>query len=92
MRQQAIRMMKIILGWLFLILGVVGLFLPILQGFLFLAVGLAILAQEQAWAHGLLQRLRRRFPQMVTRLDHARHKAEAWVGRIVHRKPEDPPG
>ena len=39
-----------VLGYGFLVLGVLGMFLPILQGFLFLAIGLIILARHAPWA------------------------------------------
>ena len=61
------------LGYMFLVLGVLGMFLPILQGFLFLFVGLIILARHAPWADRLLNYLRQR----SRRLDHAIIKAEA---------------
>lgn len=86
MRAQATRMLKIALGWLFLVLGVVGLFVPILQGVLFLAIGLTILATEQVWAHRLLTWLRHRFPHFARVYDQARHKSERWVHKVLHRR------
>lgn len=38
------RLAFLVVGWLLVLLGVVGLFLPILQGFLFLAFGAATLS------------------------------------------------
>jgi hypothetical protein len=61
------------LGYAFLVLGVLGMFLPILQGFLFLFVGLIILARHAPWAERLLNYLRQR----SRRLDRAIIKAEA---------------
>jgi uncharacterized protein len=61
------------LGYTFLTLGVLGMFLPILQGFLFLFVGLIILARHAPWAERLLNYLRQR----SRRLDRAIIKAEA---------------
>ena len=61
------------LGYMFLVLGVLGMFLPILQGFLFLFVGLIILARHAPWAERLLNYLRQR----SRRLDRAIIKAEA---------------
>lgn len=78
------RLMKLILGWAFMVLGVLGLFLPVLQGVLFLAIGLAILAQELPWAHRLMTRLRHRFPHMAEMFDRSHHKAEAWIHRVIH--------
>jgi uncharacterized protein len=61
------------LGYAFLVLGVLGMFLPILQGFLFLFVGLIILARHAPWAERLLNYLRQR----SRRLDRAIIMAEA---------------
>ena len=58
------RVLLIAAGWLFIVLGIAGLFLPILQGILFLIVGLLILSREYAWAHKLLLRLQARFPEL----------------------------
>jgi len=38
--------LRMAFGFLFLILGVLGLFLPVLQGLLFLAIGIALLADH----------------------------------------------
>lgn len=85
------RLIKLVLGWAFLVLGVLGLFLPVLQGVLFLAIGLAILAQEQPWAHRLMTRLRHRYPHVARVFDRSRHQAEGWVHRVVHRRPPSRP-
>ncbi len=76
-------------GWIFIVLGIVGLFLPILQGVLFLLVGLMILSSEYAWAHHLLTRLRERFPKISSTADQAAEKAKAWLGRISGQRKTD---
>lgn len=86
MRAASKRLAKLILGWAFIVLGVLGLVLPVLQGVLFIAIGLAILAQEQPWAHRLMTRLRHRFPHMAEVFDRSRHKAEGWIHRLIHRR------
>lgn len=91
MRWPSRRLLKLILGWGFLVLGVLGLFLPILQGVLFLAIGLGLLAQELPWAHRLLTRLKHRHPHMARMFEDARHKGEAWVHRLTHRRPAGRP-
>lgn len=74
-------------GWAFLLLGVVGLFLPVLQGILFLLIGLTLLSAEYVWAHRLLAHLRLRFPGLDLQLRKATH----WVGRWRrHPKPGSP--
>ena len=62
--QKMKRVLLIAAGWLFIVLGIVGLFLPILQGILFLIVGLLILSREYTWANKLLLRLQARFPEL----------------------------
>jgi uncharacterized membrane protein YbaN (DUF454 family) len=76
------RILVLIVGWSFILLGIVGLFLPILQGVLFLLVGLIILSSEYVWAHRLLTKLRERFPKVGRIADQASAKATAWLRRI----------
>ena len=71
-----------VVGWAFLLLGIAGLFLPILQGVLFILIGLIILSTEYVWAHRLLSRLKTRFPRLGRAADSAAHKANAWMKRI----------
>ena len=49
-------------GWALLPLGIVGLFLPVLPGVLFLVIGLSILSVEYEWARRWMTALRSRFP------------------------------
>lgn len=56
-------------GWLLLMLGAVGLFLPILPGVLLLIVGLSILSVEYEWARRWMSPLRRRFPATDKKLE-----------------------
>jgi hypothetical protein len=76
------RILTLIAGWSFIVLGIVGLFLPILQGVLFLLVGLIILSSEYVWAHRLLSKLRERFPKLGRTADQATEKATDWLRRI----------
>jgi uncharacterized membrane protein YbaN (DUF454 family) len=83
------RVLLLIVGWGFILLGVLGLFLPILQGVLFLLVGLIILSSEYVWAHRLLSRLRDRFPKIGRTADQATEKATTWLRRISGRRKTD---
>jgi uncharacterized membrane protein YbaN (DUF454 family) len=49
-------------GWALIVLGLGGLFLPILPGLLFLLIGLVILSARHHWARRWIVRLRERFP------------------------------
>ena len=70
------------LAYLFLVLGVLGLFLPFLQGFLFLFIGLIILARYAAWARRLLDDLRSRHPRMDHGIGRAEAKLHEWGERM----------
>ncbi len=77
--------MLLTLGWIFLLLGVAGLFLPVLQGILFLLVGVYLLSLGSARARLLRQRARRwlrnRYPDKVGQLEAWEAKAMAWLKR-----------
>ena len=47
------RIAVLTLGWLFILFGIVGLVLPVLQGVLFLLIGLALLSTESETARRL---------------------------------------
>ncbi|MBI3785079.1 MAG: PGPGW domain-containing protein [Deltaproteobacteria bacterium] len=53
-----LRIGRVILGIACLILGVIGLFLPFLQGILFLVIGLTLLSSESERARRWLEWLR----------------------------------
>lgn len=63
MTRGVVRAGKIMLGIGCLVLGVVGLFLPFLQGILFLIIGLTLLSGESARVRSWLEWLRRRVEQ-----------------------------
>jgi uncharacterized membrane protein YbaN (DUF454 family) len=88
-RKTVKRFAMLALGWGFILLGIAGLFLPVLQGILFLLIGLLILSTEYVWAHRLLQRLRNRFPSIASKLDDAKLAANRWMKFL--RKPTTAP-
>ena len=74
--------LALVAGWTFIVLGVIGLFLPFMQGILFLMIGLTILSSEYVWAHHLLTKVRARFPRIAIFSDQAREKATGWMRRV----------
>lgn len=85
MQTKAKKIALLLFGWGFTVLGVVGLFLPILQGVLFLLIGLLILSSEYVWAHRLLLKIRNRFPAVARRWDETQRTAHKWMAKIFHR-------
>jgi uncharacterized protein len=78
------RFFRYVLGIFFLILGVIGLFLPILQGILFIFIGLLILAPESRLIRKFLARLRRKYPVLF-------EKAEQIKKKFIHHEPKTEP-
>jgi hypothetical protein len=69
-------------GWVFVALGIAGLFLPLLQGILFLLIGLVILSKEYRWAGKLLNRIRSRFPRIAESLAKAHSMSSEFLARM----------
>ncbi|MHB8170617.1 MAG: PGPGW domain-containing protein [Thermincolia bacterium] len=76
-----------IFGWLFILLGIAGLFLPFLQGILFILIGLYLLSHESPWAKKLLYKLRLRFPKLAHALDEAKARNKKSTNQLFRRKP-----
>lgn len=86
MNRHVKRVLILIVGWGFLVLGIAGLFLPVLQGVLFILIGLIILSSEYVWAHHLLAKLRERFPKVANLADQASEKAKGWLERLSSQR------
>jgi uncharacterized membrane protein YbaN (DUF454 family) len=83
------RVLVLVVGWCFILLGIVGLFLPILQGVLFLLIGLIILSSEYVWAHHLLAKLRQRFPKISGTAEQAAARAGKWLRHLSRQRERD---
>ncbi len=59
----------LIIGWLFIVLGILGLFIPILQGILFIMIGLAILSSRSEMIKRFLKHLEKRYPRHHERIE-----------------------
>jgi uncharacterized protein len=89
MKQRIKRYAVLTLGWLFVFLGILGLFLPILQGILFLTIGLILLSRESEWAAGKLDWLKTRYPRFGKTYDEADRRAMRLWKRLSGRKKPD---
>ncbi len=69
-------------GWLFVLLGAIGLFLPLMQGVLFILIGLVLLSAVSPRARLAIQRIRRRWPKTGARIDQTRRRANRVLNRI----------
>lgn len=77
-------------GWMFILLGIAGIVLPILQGILFLLVGMYILGRvsprTRLWRMRLRRRARERYPSWTGKFEEAEVKAKHWVNKILKPK------
>jgi hypothetical protein len=68
----------LIVGWCFVVLGIIGLFLPILQGVLFILIGLGILSSRSKTIKRLLKRLQERYPQHYEKVKVWEEQLKKW--------------
>ena len=68
----------LIIGWFFIVLGILGLFLPVLQGILFILIGLAILSSRSETIKRLLKHLEERYPQYHEKIEVFKEKLRKW--------------
>ena len=72
-------MIRLSLGYGFLILGFLGGFIPILQGWIFIALGLILLKDHAVWARRLSIWLRRKYPKVRPVFKQAFQKIDEWL-------------
>lgn len=81
------RILLWVTGWFCIFLGVLGLFLPILQGILFLLIGLFILSlvspRIRLFRQRLRARARARYPKWMGKFEEAELRASRMVNRIL---------
>ena len=68
----------LIVGWFFIVLGILGLFLPILQGVLFILIGLAILSSRSEIIKRFLKHFEERYPQYHEQVEKWKAKIRRW--------------
>ncbi|MBI3811429.1 MAG: PGPGW domain-containing protein [Nitrospirae bacterium] len=57
-----------LIGWFFILLGIVGLFLPVLQGILFILIGLLVLSKESVTARNIIHKIEKRYPTQYRKM------------------------
>ena len=81
------RIVRQILGWFFIVLGIVGLFVPILQGILCICIGVLLLAEDIPLFQRLIDKVESKWPQTRSTL----RKARSWLGHKPQPEAECPP-
>ncbi|MBN1613867.1 MAG: hypothetical protein JW950_05320 [Deltaproteobacteria bacterium] len=78
MEQTLKRALRHFFGWFFIILGIIGLFLPFLQGILFIVIGVGILTPEIPLFHKITVRLEARYPEIFKRAHRLKQRFVAF--------------
>jgi hypothetical protein len=95
LKERIKKIIKLTIGWFLLFLGVIGLFLPFLQGILFILGGLAILANEYPWAHRCLvwckAKFKKKGPNSASRNPKSELSAAKPDSFKINEKPASPP-
>ncbi len=76
-------------GWTFIVLGILGLFLPFLQGIIFLAIGIALLANHIPFFAKIRDKIYHKHPKLkkLVRREHARLRL--FGRRMRHKLKKD---
>lgn len=74
------------IGWFFIILGLIGLVLPILQGLLFLAIGLYILSIHSPFIQRIVYKVKHFHPKITPHFDRVEKKIEHFFRHLIHRE------
>ena len=75
------RILVLSLGVIFIVLGLVGLVLPFLQGFLFIAIGLLLLSLYSPTVRRWVDKHTKKYPKLHATVE----KVEGWIVGIIGR-------
>jgi uncharacterized protein YqgC (DUF456 family) len=92
MQNKIKRLLILSLGIVLIILGLAGLFLPVLQGVLLLVAGLYLVSYEVPVAGKLLAKIRTRYPKLAKKIEQAKLKAKNVTSRVFRKKMKEGTG
>lgn len=79
------RVAKLAIGWGFVVLGIIGCFLPVLQGILFMTIGFFFLAEESPFFKKHLTLLEHKFPERIRKVHLFRQAMKQRLHRLLRR-------
>ena len=80
MNPQVKRVLLFVAAFVFLIAGIIGLALPFLQGFLFLAIGLILLSIASPRARTWIESHTRKYPKLHEWIRKIQTRVTNWIG------------
>jgi uncharacterized membrane protein YbaN (DUF454 family) len=84
-KSTVIRVIRLVLGWACVVLGVIGLFVPILQGVLLILLGMALLSRDSRRARRCLLKMRLRYPEAYAAMQRLKARLAAPFARAAER-------
>lgn len=78
-----LRVIVLGVGWLLILIGILGLFLPVLQGGISLALGFALLSVASQTVHLWLRGLMGRWPRIWRRMEKLRRRFRRALSRFA---------
>jgi len=84
--------LRLTAGWLFIFLGVLGLFLPFLQGILFLLIGMILLSPDVPLFRRIIGKLQEKYPGVFRKareVSRRFHKERGCEDAKMRKKNED---
>ncbi|EKE09955.1 MAG: hypothetical protein ACD_16C00099G0013 [uncultured bacterium] len=80
MKKYDFSLLRRIFGYLFLLIGVFSLFLPILQGWFFIILALVLLKNEP-WERKIRSWIHDKYPETKAHFRKFHQKLDQWVGK-----------
>lgn len=81
MKKHVRRVILDLIGWILIVLGIFGIFLPFLQGFIMIALGIYFLSLNSVWFDSILKKFLRRHPKFANVFN----KVDSFVKRILQK-------
>lgn len=72
---------RILIGWMFITLGVIGIIFPVMPGWVFLVPGILMLARDVPFFAALICRIESRFPWVRKFILRVHGKANGQISR-----------
>lgn len=80
MKQRAKRIAIDTLGWVCILIGILGVFLPFLQGILLIILGVYLLSLHAVWASRVFEKFKIKYPKWGGKFAKVDERLRAFLG------------
>ncbi|MBY0273031.1 MAG: hypothetical protein K2X02_06475 [Alphaproteobacteria bacterium] len=78
----SLRLLRLILGYFFLLIGMIGIFIPLLQGWLFIILGLLLLKGHAKWVKTLNLWVSKKYPKSRSIIRRLHKTINDWLSKL----------